>query len=178
MGLLKDMSAIFSMISRTWLKACATIAFAVLLSGCATTPQADLLDVKLVNLRFAKSRVLETDAVFTIRIENESPETVRITGGVYKFYLDGSMVGKGMSNETIEVPRLSSVTQEVTVHLGNFTMARKIQPIIQNKRVNTKADSLLYCEAGGRQQKVKVIHETMLDVRDFVPEAGTATPIK
>lgn len=151
---------------------------AMLISGCATTPSADLLDVKLVNLRFTQSRVLETDAVFTLRIENESPDALRITGGVHKFYLDGTMVGKGMTSETIEVPRLSSVTQEVTVHLGNFTMARKIQPIIANKRVNTKADSLLYCEIAGHEQRVKVTHETLLDVRDFVPESATGAPIK
>lgn len=151
---------------------------ALFLNGCATTPQADLLDVKLVNLRFAQSRVLETDAVFTLRIENESPDALRITGGVHKFYLDGTMVGKGMTSETIDVPRLSSVTQEVTVHLGNFTMARKIQPIIANKRVNTKADSLLYCEIAGREHRVKVSHETMLDVRDFAPEPAASAPIK
>lgn len=145
----------------------------LLLSGCATAPDHELLDVKLVNLRFTQSRVLETDAVFTIRIENESPETLRITGGVHKFYLEGAMIGKGMSGESIEVPRLSSVTQEVTVHLSNITMARKVKPVIENQRVNSKADSLLYCEAGGREHRIRVVHEGTLDVREFVPERQT-----
>ncbi len=147
-----------------------TLASGLLLSGCATVPEQELLDVKLVNLRFKESRVLETDAVFTIRIENESPEALRITGGVHKFYIEGTLIGKGMSNETLEVPRLSSVTQEITVHLSNVNMARKIKPIIESQKVDSKADSLLYCEAGGRVQRIRVVHEGTLDVREFMPE--------
>lgn len=157
------------------LRLCALVALVtgLLLSGCATVPEQELLDVKLVNLRFKESRVLETDAVFTIRIENESPEALRITGGVHKFYIEGTLIGKGMSNETLEVPRLSSVTQEITVHLSNVNMARKIKPIIESQKVDSKADSLLYCEAGGREHRIRVVHEGTLDVREFVPEKQT-----
>jgi len=155
------------------LTAILAMATGLFISGCATAPDQELLDVKLVNLRFTQSRVLETDAVFTIRIENESPEALRITGGVHKFYIEGAMIGKGMSGETIEVPRLSSATQEITVHLSNLTMARKIKPVIENQKVNSKADSLLYCEAGGREHRIRVVHEGTLDVREFVPERQT-----
>lgn len=150
-----------------------TLISGLLLSGCATAPEQELLDVKLVNLRFKESRVWETDAVFTIRIENESPEALHITGGVHKFYIEGTLIGKGMSNETIDVPRLSSVTQEITVHLSNVNMARKIKPVIESQKVNSKADSLLYCEAGGREHRIRVMHEGTLDVREFVPEKQT-----
>lgn len=143
---------------------------AVLFSGCATAPDTSLLDVKLKNLRFVQSQVLETDAVFTIRIENESPEAVMLTGGVHKFYIDGTLLGKGLSDETVQIPRLSSVTQEITVHLSNLTMARKIQPIITSRRVQTRAESLLYASFGLQERKVKVTHETTLDVNDFVPQ--------
>ncbi len=149
------------------------LATGLLLSGCATAPDHELLDVKLVNLRFTQSRVLETDAVFTIRIENESSETLRITGGMHKFYIEGALIGKGMSGETIEVPRLSSVTQEITVHLSNITMARKVMPVIENQKVHSKADSLLYCEAGGREHRIRVSHEGTLDVHEFIPERQT-----
>lgn len=145
----------------------------LLFSGCATRPDEALLDVKLVNLRFTQSRVLETDAVFTLRIENESPSALRITGGVHKFYLNGELIGKGMSGDVFEVPRFSSVEQDVVVHLRNVTMARKVRPIIENQRVHSRADSLLYCEAGGREHRVHVSHETTLDVREFVPERQT-----
>jgi len=155
------------------LTALLTLTIGLLLSGCATAPDNELLDVKLVNLRFTQSRVLETDAVFTIRIENESPEMLRITGGVHKFYIEGTLIGKGMSNETIEVPRLSSVTQEITVHLSNLTMARKIKPLIENRKVHSKADSLLYCEVGGREHRSRVAHEGTLDVNEFMPEKQT-----
>jgi LEA14-like dessication related protein len=158
------------MISLTRLTVLLALSMGLLLSGCATAPDQELLDVKLVNLRFTQSRVLETDAVFTIRIENESPEALRITGGVHKFYIEGTLIGKGMSNETIEVPRLSSVTQEITVHLSNVNMARKIKPMIENRKVQSKADSLLYCEMGGQEQRIRVAHEGTLDVNEFVPE--------
>lgn len=139
------------------------------LCGCATFRHAEGLDVTIVNLQFTQATVLETTAIFTVRLENENPNPVMFTGGVHKFYLNGFFVGKGLVSDTAEVPRFSSVTQPVTVHLRNFSVAARLKSIIEAQTVEYRVSSVLYRQQGDRTIRSRLSSEGQLSLRDFRP---------
>ena len=138
------------------------------LNGCANLNRSEGVDVSVVNLQITGATVLETTTTFTVRLQNETPEPLVIEGGVHKFYIDGAFVGKGLSNERIEVPRLSSVTQDITVYLRNITMGRRIKTILESQKVEYRLDSLLYGQ-GKSGSRMRVVHEGKLDLNEFRP---------
>jgi len=137
--------------------------------GCASLRSAEDLKVSLVNVRLTGSTVWETTAIFTIRFQNERPEDLTLNGGVHKFYLDGRYVGEALSNERVVVPRLSSVTQDVPVHLRNLSVALRVKPILEQKRFAYRVGSVLYQETGARTGRLKLANAGELDLRDFMP---------
>lgn len=139
-----------------------TSVLAVLLAGCATTPGPT---VNLVNVQFTQATVLETTAQFTLRYSNDGPEPVALDGSSHKIYLNGLYIGQGLANQPVEVPRLATATQSVTVHLNNIMMATRIKTIIESKVFDYKINSVFYTSAGTRRSA----SEGRLDVKDFTP---------
>lgn len=142
---------------------------ALLLCGCggsATGPA-----VSLVNLRFEEATALETTATFTLRLSNESPEAVQIHGEVHKIYLNGLYLGKGLSDATVEVPRLGTLTHEITVHLSNLALATRIKSIIETKSFEYRIVSVFH----GKSMFSKMRSESSgkLELKDLVPESET-----
>lgn len=43
-----------------------------------------------------------------------------LDGGAHTIHLDGVYLGQGLGNERVEVPRLATTTQQVTVDLDEF----------------------------------------------------------
>ena len=132
------------------------------LTGCATAPR---FNVSLVNVQFTDATVLESTATFTVRVNNESPESLRIDGAVHRIYLNGLYVGEGLSNETVEVPRLTSGTQRVAVHLNNILMATRVKPILETRAFDYRIKSLPYTKAG----RCRADSAGRLDLKDFTP---------
>ena len=143
---------------------------ALMLCSCSTFARREGVQVSLVNLAPGESTVLETAVQFTIRIQNALPEPVVLNGAVHKIYLNGTYVGEGLSNERLEIPRLSTATQNITVYLRNVTMLTKLRGIIDAQAVDYKMTSLLYTE---RQGRYRAERESRLDWKDFQPPRAT-----
>ena len=143
-----------------------------LLAGCAGSPGPS---VSLVTVKFQKATALETTATFTIRLSNEAPEARQFTGGAHKIYLNGLYVGKGMSDATVDVPRLGTVTQDITVHLSNLALATRLKSIIEAERFDYRIQSTFYGK--GALGRMKSEAEGKLELKDFTPsEKITNTP--
>ncbi len=108
------------------------LAVALALSaGCASfglTPP----DVTLVNLEFTDLTMFETSGIFTVRLTNENPEPMFVEGGVYNLYLGGWKIGKGLSDHRLEVPPLSTTTDEVELHLNSLAIATQLRSIYES----------------------------------------------
>jgi LEA14-like dessication related protein len=149
----------------------------LLLCGCnrAAGPS-----VNLVSVHFQNATALETTAAFTIRLSNDAPEARKFTGSAHKIYLNGLYVGKGLSDQTLEVPRLGTVTQEITVHLSNLALATRIKSVIEAKRFDYRIQSVFYGK--GWLDRMSSETEGKLDLKDFTPttepESTNAPPTK
>jgi LEA14-like dessication related protein len=143
----------------------------LLISGCATLPDSEELEVSLVDVRPVEATAWETTAQFTVRLQNSSPDPMTLDGGAYKIYLNDTYVGQGLSGERVELPRLGTATQVVTLHLKNFTLARKIYGASKTLQASYRVRSTLYVlsKEGRGSRTLRTTKEGSLDLREFVP---------
>lgn len=149
----------------------APLACVALLCGCRTFEPPT---VSLVNAHFTQATIFETTAEFTLRLNNATPEGLILSGAAHKIYLNGLCVGDGLSNAEIEVPRLTSATQQVTVHLSNLVLATRLKPIIESRSFDYRIQSIFY----GRQPagRARTVSEGRLDLKDFQPTPREPAP--
>lgn len=140
------------------------------LVGCASPERDSGIDITLANLRFTGVTVTETTMEFTVRIENANPQPLSLQGGVFKLYVDGSYLGKGLSGDMVEVPRLSSITVPVQLHLSNLRLASRLRSIAEGQKLDYRLESTVYL-ANGRH--TGCLREGSLDLKDFQPTSTT-----
>lgn len=109
---------------RHFLSALALIA--LIATGCTTLREPDALDVGIVDVVSGDATFWETSLVFSIRLQNASPEPLVLEGSSHKIYFNGSYVGQGLSSERVEIPRLGTATQQITVRARNLVMLKKL----------------------------------------------------
>jgi len=144
------------------------LACALLACGCGR--QSPGLSVNLVSVHFKQATAFETTATFTLRLNNETPKAMQFTGGAHKIYLNGLYVGSGLSSDSIEVPRLSTLTNGVTVHLSNLALATRIKSVIDAKAIDYRILSVFYGKSW--LDRTRCQGEGRLDLNDFMPATG------
>jgi LEA14-like dessication related protein len=153
-------------------RAYAWLLLGLLWAGCASISNDDSVQVSLVNLTSGDATPWETTLVFTVRIQNAMPDAIIVTGGAHKIYLDGSYIGQGLSNSRVEIPRLGDATQEVTVRLHNWTLARALVEISKKGDVQYEVRSTIYIDRGGHNSTIKTSRQGSMSLKDFsVPPA-------
>ncbi len=135
-----------------------------LLAGCASGPGPA---VTLVNVQFTQATAFETTAQFTLRLNNSAPGPVSIDGAVHRIYINGLYVGEGLDNTALTIPRLTSATQPVTVHLNNLALATRIKAMIEARSFDYVIQSTFYGRSPSGRLKTR--SEGRLDLRDFQP---------
>ncbi|MDD3179181.1 MAG: LEA type 2 family protein [Opitutaceae bacterium] len=138
------------------------ISLSVFLGGCQMAPGPA---VSLVDLQLTQATAFETTAAFTLRLSNESPEPVQLTGGVYKIYVNGLYVGEGLTGDSMDLPRLGTATQTVTVHLSNLRLLTRLRPILESKCFDYRLKVILYGKPPAGTMRSE--SEGRLDARDF-----------
>lgn len=142
--------------------------------ACVTAPDPEAFEVTVVNLAGGNATVWETEAVVTVRLQNATPNDITITGAAHKLYLNGTYVGQGLANETITVPRLSSTTQNVTVHLKNFTVVRKLIGMQETRVAAYKVRSTIYgAPGGGTPRSFRAVKEGSVNLDPLLPPPAT-----
>jgi hypothetical protein len=142
-------------------------AAALLAPGCATPQEDGAFDVSLVNIaapRDGGGGLGEAALNFTIRLQNGSPEALKVTGGSHKIYLNDVYVGQGLSNQEAEVPRLATTTQDVAVHLSTFRLIRSFHRMFESKTVSYRLESTVYARQGTRTIRLKAAKAGTVDV--------------
>ena len=137
------------------------------LSACATLEPAPALEVTLINLGIGETTVLETTLLCTIRIQNPTPEPLKLEGGVHKLYLNGAYIGQGTVSEVTEIPRLSSGTQTAHVFLSNLSLLHRLRPIVEAQKVDYQLQSVFYARNGERSRRLRTESAGGLSLNDF-----------
>lgn len=150
-----------------------TFMVAGMIPACVTSMDPDAFDVTVVNLAGGNATLFETEAVVTVRLQNATPNDITITGAAHKLYLNGTYVGQGLVNETVNVPRLGSTTQNVTVHLKNFTVLRKLVGMQETRVAAYKVQSTIYgAPGGGTPRSFRAAKEGSVSLDQILPPPG------
>ncbi len=134
-------------------------------TGCASR-YAALTEIALVDLRLGEVTLFETGLKAVVRIDNENPNSLPITGASYRLYLNDIDVGRGMTSESVTVPRLGSASQEVLFRINNISLISRIQSLLESNQFSYKISGHVYVSEGfGPDRRVPVEHTGRLDLK-------------
>jgi LEA14-like dessication related protein len=120
------------------------VATGLFASGCATMPQEGGVAVNLVSIRPLQSSLFETSAELTLRFTNESSRPLALAGSTHRLYVNGTYIGRAVTNEPLTLPQLGTMTQTLTAHVENLALMRKAQELGNVSSVDYKIDSRLH----------------------------------
>lgn len=127
----------------------------IIFQGCSSSIKIKP-EVALVDVTFSNITLFETSADVVVRIDNENPHPIVIDGASHNISLNGISIGKGVTDQRVEIPRLGSTTQRLTVRISNLSLVKNIQSIIDAKEYDYRVDSTLYLAGGLGLDTVKV----------------------
>lgn len=108
--------------------------------------------VSLVDVRFGEVTLFETTLVARVRVENENKFPVTVDGGVHRIYLNDIDIGRGLSDERIELGRYGATEQQLTIRLSNVSMLRQIEPLIQSEEFEYRIESSMHMVSPSRSE--------------------------
>jgi LEA14-like dessication related protein len=147
-------------------------------AGCATFADTGGLSVSVTHVQPTQASLLETVAELTVRLTNETAQPLTLAGSAHRLYLNGSFVGRAVSNERLTVPALGTLAQTVTVHLENLTLIRKITELSQSNAptITYRLDSTLHPAEGEGYRSFRTTSTGELDLSGLanaVPASAT-----
>lgn len=157
--------------SRCPLHLVAVLSLACLLTGCATVQDDGDFDVTLVTVQSVHGSEGEVQLAFTLRLQNASPSPVTIDGAAHKIFLNGVYIGQGLTSERVDVPRLATTTQQVTVNLSTFKLARAFYGVYRTQKADYRVESTLYAVEGGHTRRRHARKEGAVDLNELAPPA-------
>lgn len=128
-------------------------------------------EVAVVDLRFENVTLLETTALFSIRIDNENPYPLEVSGASHRIYLNENYVGKGLDDTGFTVPKLSSVKKDIRVHISNWSLLTNAPSMAEEETLSYRIDSTLYSDKLGFG-RTRVSDTGTLDLKK-ITQAGT-----
>lgn len=149
-----------------------SVALASFLGACATNRVEENMDLRLVDIQLEGVAVLDTSAVFTFRIQNRLSEPLTIEGGEHQIYLNLRYIGKGTSNETLIIPRLSESIQTVKLRLTNLATVKKVADAIASKHTTYRVESVIYAKDQGQSVQVAIARRGDLKLKAVPPPAA------
>ena len=141
-------------------------ALAMFFAGC-NTPRVSSIEVTLTDIRPANATLLESSAILTLRLTNDSIAPLGFSGSSHKLYLNGSYVGRAVSNEAFGLPPLTTVEREVTVHLENLALLRQLLTVRDTQTVAYRLDNVLHQTVYEEKTEQKSRSEGSIDLRSF-----------
>ena len=148
----------------------------IFLGGCATASRLGGVSVSVTNIHPIQASLFETSAELTLRFTNEGMEPFNLNGSAHRLFLNGTYVGRAVSNETLTVPQLDTVTRTVTIHLENLTLLRKLRGLPQARGIAYKLESLLYPSDQPSARRLKTTTAGELDLSGLVDAATGVSP--
>jgi len=137
---------------------------ALLLAGCSTAPRIGGVSVQVADLRPVDATLFETRATMTVRYINENVIPLGYSGASFQLRLNGSYVGKAVSDQPIGLPPLQSITQDVTLYLENAALLRQAIASARDGVVSYRLDTVLLQTLGEEKTRVKTSAEGSIDI--------------
>lgn len=96
------------------------LGFAVLASSCAMVGDVEPPMVSLADLKIGRMGLFEQEARITLRFRNPNDTALPLDGAKFNIKLNGEPFARGVSNESITVPRLGDATMDAVMIISTF----------------------------------------------------------
>jgi LEA14-like dessication related protein len=146
-----------------------------LIFGCSAK-HIDAPDIALVDLRFERMEMLETSLLAKIRIDNENVDSINMQGGVFRVYINDIYIGKGLSDQEFEIPRLGSVTQHVTIRVDNLRVLAHVQNLLENGDFRYRIEGKLFAQGALGKHGFELLREGRVNLTRMPPPSPQFTP--
>lgn len=150
------------------------VALMLLAGGCASMGSLEPPDLNLVDLQLTDATLFETTLEAQIRISNPNPDPLTIAGASFKMVLNDRKLGRGLTSESVTIPRLTSEVVDVTFHVNNATAILRLKEILEQQSVDYTVTGKVYVESSFGTRKVKVESQGRFDLNESNP-AGSDT---
>jgi LEA14-like dessication related protein len=141
-----------------------TLFFGIFLAGCQTTSKVGEITVTIVDIKPAGSSLFESRAIATLRFINENLVPAAFSESTHKLYLNGTYVGKAVSNQAIGLAPTSTTTQEVAVFFENLQLIKQLSNLGQNSVVSYRLNSVLFYQQGDEKEQLKAESNGSIDL--------------
>jgi LEA14-like dessication related protein len=139
----------------------------LVLVGCSGPGLRGGINVTVVDFRPTEASLLESRGMLTLRYTNETISPLGYSGSTHKLYLNGSYVGKAVSDRPFGVPPLNTATQEVTVQFENLALIRQLFSVRDSKSAAYRLESVLFQTVYEDDYQIKLRSEGSLDLRSL-----------
>ena len=147
-----------------------TVALLVL-TGCGGPNRPMGISVSLVNFRPTETALFESRGILTLRYTNESISPLGYSGSSHKLYLNGTYVGKAVSDQPFGVPPVNSVTQDVTIMLENLPLVQQLVAVRDTQTASYRLDSTVFQTVYEEKYEIKLRSQGSVDLRGLVDAA-------
>lgn len=139
------------------------LASALLLSGgCSSLGTLRTPELTLVDLQLVDATLFETTLQASLRIANPNPEPISLDGATFKLGLEGVKVARGVTSQSVIVPRLATEVVGVTFHLSNAALVFSLRDVLQRESLNYRLRGRLYVQGALGTRKIKVARDGQL----------------
>ncbi len=137
----------------------------LVLAGCSGPGLRGGVNVSVVDFRPTEASLLESRGMLTLRYTNETIAPLGYSGSTHKLYLNGSYVGKAVSDRPFGIPPLNTVTQDVTVQFENLALMRQLLSVHESKSATYRLETVLFQTVYEDKYQIKLHSEGALDLR-------------
>jgi LEA14-like dessication related protein len=129
----------------------------------------------LVSIRPVQTSIFETSAELVMRFTNESSLPLVLAGSTHRLFVNGTHVGRAITNERLTIPQLGTVTQTIPAHLENLALMRKMQELGNVSVVEYRIDSRLHATAEEGGGTLATSATGQLDFSGFLPAVAASS---
>ena len=98
---------------------------AVFVAGCRTPPRVSDVVISVTGFRPATGDQPRNHAIMTLNASNEGVNAIAFSSATHALYLNGSYVGKAVSNVALGLPATASQSCDVTLVVENPDVVRQ-----------------------------------------------------
>ncbi len=104
------------------------------LGGCSTWFSADFRtpDVQLVDVELVYAKMLEQEFLLKFRIDNPNSDSLPVRGINYTLHLNGTLLGRGQSNQWLTVPANSTEYVTLRAHTNLWRHVKSFVALFNN----------------------------------------------
>lgn len=132
--------------------------------------------MSLVSAQARQASLFETGADLTLRLTNDGMQPLTLIGSAHRLFVNGSFVGRAVSNEHVILSGYGTATQTVTVYLENLTLVRKALEFGNAPSLAYRLDSQFQPADGGHLGGIKTSITGELDLSAFGAGVPLAAP--